>query len=70
MKGCCPTPDHVCFHCHDTGTVALPGPHPQAPGIPCPYCTPDAYPDGFPGLVGILPGTWILPPNEATTTSA
>jgi hypothetical protein len=66
---CCglsgPGPD--CRYCSDTGTVALPAGHPQAPGIDCPACRPGAYPDGFPGLLGLLPGAVLIPPIPART---
>jgi hypothetical protein len=61
VKDCCPITTASCRLCGDTGTVALAEPHPQAPGIDCPHCRAESYPDGFPGLAGLLPGSVLIP---------
>lgn len=64
--GCCDIPraQHPddCLQCLNTEMIVLPRSH-YAEDITCPFCRPDAYPDGFPGLKSPI-GTWLIEPSS------
>lgn len=52
-----------CTHCVG-GTISLPPALYDPADIPCPWCQPGAYPDGFPGLRDAARGHWLIPPSQ------
>jgi hypothetical protein len=62
---CCPTlvvPEGDCPQCVD-GRIELPADLYGPPAISCPWCRPEAYPDGFPGLKAAGLDHWLIPPS-------
>lgn len=72
MTDCCPEALHIdrpadaCPHCLGAGVINLPADLYEIPDVVCPYCQPDAYPAGFPGIRAQPTERfdhWLIPPG-------